>query len=98
MITSDIIKDIKKKTFFLYAVVYSLFFISFSFFDYNLGYGLGDAIYFIGFTLWMVITSFLSFVVKSRNWSYIISILNFLIAIYIILMMFVFRGAESNNF
>jgi hypothetical protein len=88
-------KKIKKKeSFYLYLMIYLLFIIRYFILKIPLGYGLGDLVYIILFSCFLLFSLLIIFKVENRKILLVTSILNILMSIYILLMMFVFIGIE----
>lgn len=89
------IKASKKLAFTFYITVFLVFIIRYMAFDFTLGYGLGDLIYLVGYTLWAVLTTIFYFANRDNNKiTLVINIINIVVAIHLILMMFFMRGPE----
>lgn len=88
-----------KYTFWFYNIVYIFFIMRVFVFKRGLGYGLGDLFYIILFTIFFLLQLllfqlFLYFKVKNRIALSILSILNIIVAVFILLKIYVFYGIE----
>ncbi len=82
-------------SFFLYLIIFVFFVVRYFMIDLTLGYGLGDLVYVVIFSLWMLLsTLFYLLGKKKKTLSKITGVISILMSVYLILMMFAFTGAE----
>jgi len=82
-------------SFYLYLITFLFFVIRYFLIDLTLGYGLGDLVYVALFSLWMLLSVTFYFLNKRRKqFSLIVSVVNVAMSIYLVLMIFVFKGSE----
>jgi hypothetical protein len=83
-----------KESLYLYLIMYLFLIVRYFILEIPFGYGLGDLIYITLFSCFLLLSLLIVFKVKNRKILFVTSILNILMSIYILLMMFIFRGIE----
>ncbi len=84
-----------KITLYLYLLSCIFFFLRYFIFNIPLGYGIGDIVYLILFSIWALISLVITWKSKNKKILITASIINIALSIYTLLMMFEFRGIEK---
>ena len=87
-------KNRSKRSLYLYSIIYLLFIIRYFILKIPLGYGLGDLMYIILFSCFLLFSLIVMLKVENKKVLLITSISNILMSIYILLLMFIFIGVE----
>jgi hypothetical protein len=90
-------KLINKISSFSYVSIFLIFVFRYFILNISLGYGLGDLVYIVLFSIWSLITILITLLNNNKKVLITTSIFNCLMIIYILLMMYVFIGIEAIN-
>lgn len=90
-------KLINKISSFSYVSIFLIFICRYFILNISLGYGLGDLVYIVLFSIWSIIAILITLLNNNKKVLIITSIFNCLMIIYILLMMYVFIGMEAVN-
>lgn len=90
-------KLINKISSFSYVSIFFIFIFRYFILNISLGYGLGDLVYIVLFSIWSIITILITLLNNNKKVLITTSIFNCLMIIYILLMMYVFIGMEAVN-